>query len=149
MSPLSTYLVLLSSAIYTVLIALRLLRGKWSALVELVGLAVFVAALHWTTGFPEPTIAFGGRSPLVVIALMYASIILGTVCSYLFYLQGSFSWQTLLRPICISPILLLPVMGSIQGSSHMGTLQLLSLALLAFQNGFFWKVIFERAKKNA
>jgi hypothetical protein len=60
-------------------------------------------------------------------------------------LKGTFSWPDLLKPLCISPIVLLPLIGSVQGMKGLESMQVISFALLAFQNGFFWQVVLERA----
>jgi hypothetical protein len=51
----------------------------------------------------------------------------------------------LLKPLCVSPIVLLPLLGTLQGAMTLEPIQVLSFCLLSFQNGFFWRVIFERA----
>jgi hypothetical protein len=92
-------------------------------------------------------LAFGsGTSPTVVIFIMFAAIILGTAARYVFHLQSSFSWLDFAKPLCISPILLLPLIGSVQGAKDLQPMQVVSFALLAFQNGFFWQVVLERAQ---
>jgi hypothetical protein len=148
MSPLFTDLVLLSAAVYVLLIVWDLRVRRWTALFELGGLTFFLALLHWAVGFPRPAIAFGGTSTIQTIVILYIFTILGGVASYFFYLRGLFSWRAFLRPLFVSPILFMPLMGSIRASQNVETLQLISLALLAFQQGFFWKVVFERAQKK-
>ena len=92
-------------------------------------------------------VAFGpGTSPTLVVLIMFAAILLGTAARYMFYLQRKFSWLDFAKPLCISPILLLPLMGSIQGTRDLEPMQVFSFALLAFQNGFFWQVVLERAQ---
>jgi hypothetical protein len=49
----------------------------------------------------------------------------------------------------ISPILLLPLIGSIQAVKSLEAIQVASFALLAFQNGFFWQVVLQRAVPSA
>jgi hypothetical protein len=80
---------------------------------------------------------------------MFGGILSGIVARHIFYLSKAFSWLDLLKPLCISPIVLLPLMGSVQGMKELEAIQVVSFALLAFQNGFFWEVILERAKPQA
>ena len=47
------------------------------------------------------------------------------------------------EPLCISPILLFPLFGSVQGAEDLQPMQVVSFALLAFQNGFFWQVVLQ------
>jgi len=78
---------------------------------------------------------------------MFPAILLGIASSHIFHLQrGQFSWLDLLKPVCISPILLLPLMASLQGVGDLNDMQVISFALLAFQNGFFWRVVLTSAK---
>lgn len=44
--------------------------------------------------------------------------------------------------------MLLPLLGTLQDASQLEAIQVVSFCLLAFQNGFFWKVVFERAQKK-
>jgi len=92
-------------------------------------------------------VTFGpGASPSIsVLALIFTCILLGTVARYIFYLKGSFSWLDFLKPLCISPLLLLPLMGSIQSVKDLEPVQIASFGLLAFQNGFFWQSVLQRA----
>ena len=46
-------------------------------------------------------------------------------------------------------MLLLPLLGSLDGCGGLSTLQSASFVLLAFQNGFFWKKIFHQIRKQA
>lgn len=99
-----------------------------------------------TTGY----LAFGtGASQTMVILIMFGAILLGTAARYVFHLQARFSWLDFAKPLCISPILLLPLMGSVQGVKDLQPMQVVSFALLAFQNGFFWQVVLERAEPKS
>jgi hypothetical protein len=118
-------------------------RFLWqiAILVMLVALALFVSAAG--TGI----VSFGaGTSPIGTTAMMFAATLLGIAARYIFYLKKPFSWLDLLKPLCISPIILLPLIGSVQGTKELEPMQLISFGLLAFQNGFFWEVVLERAK---
>jgi hypothetical protein len=98
------------------------------------------------TGFPIPRIAtFGGRSPLVACALMLVAVMLGAAASYLFESKELFSWRELLRPMLTAPIILLPLLGSISPTGDLSDMQLVFLTLVAFQNGFFWKIVLQKA----
>ena len=104
--------------------------------------------LHLATGFPQPSTkqAFGGVSPLSAIGLMFVCIILGMAARCIFYLKRKFSWLAFVKPLCVSPIVLLPLVGSVQGLQELETIQMLSFGFLAFQNGFFWQVVLDSAK---
>jgi 1,4-dihydroxy-2-naphthoate octaprenyltransferase len=109
-----------------------------------IGLVVFI--LYILTGFPYPRQAFGGASPVVAVGLMFFCVLLGMIARYFFYQRGAFSWRRFLRPMCVSPIVLLPLIGTLEAQSSMTTIQLISIAVLAFQNGFFWTTVVEHAR---
>jgi hypothetical protein len=77
---------------------------------------------------------------------MFVAILLGVMAQYVFYLKGQFSGLDFVKPLCISPILLLPLIGSLQSVKELEPIQLVSFALLAFQNGFFWQTVLQRTK---
>jgi hypothetical protein len=134
-------------ALYLVLVLADWVRSRRHKrfLLELLPLAglLIVDVLIETTGY----LAFrAGASPTMVILIMFGAILLGTAARYIFFLQSRFSWLDFAKPLCISPILLLPLIGSIQGVRDLQPMQVVSFALLAFQNGFFWQVVLERAQ---
>jgi len=118
---------------------------------EMVILLGFIAILNVTTEFPFPSTkqAFGGVSPIVSIIVMFFCIIFGMVArTYYEFKDGEgVVLRSFLKPFCVSPIVLLPLIGAVQGTSDLEYIQLTSFGILAFQNGFFWKVVFGRAKK--
>jgi hypothetical protein len=110
------------------------------------GITLFIAA-----GFPLPGSrqAFGaGSGSLLLVGVMFLCIVLGMAARYFFYLRNPFDWLSLLKPLCVSPIVLLPILGTLQSPAELAPVQLVSFCLLAFQNGFFWRVVFERAQSN-
>lgn len=136
-------------ALYLVLILADWVRSRKHKrflleLLPLVGLLIVdVLIATETAGY----LAFGaGTSPTMVILIMFGAILLGTAARYVFHLQARFSWLDFAKPLCISPILLLPLIGSVQGVKDLQPMQVVSFALLAFQNGFFWQVVLERAQ---
>jgi hypothetical protein len=148
MSPLITNLLLLFMTIYGLFIAVDLLATRVvRSFIAQAGLLIGVCVLlRVTTGFPSTRRPFGGVSPELSIAIMFVCTILGISAQYLFGLRGRFSWRSLLKPLVISPIVLLPLIGSVQGSGGIQSLQLISFGFLAFQNGFFWRTVLERAQ---
>lgn len=153
MNPLITNLLLLFSGLYLVLLIVEgiITRSGKRVLIEGLLLAGFLFLLNRITGFPAPSSqqAFGGVSPLTAIGLMFLCTMLGIMAHYIFYLKGKFSWRAFLKPLVISPIVFLPLVGSVQSLTGLEPLQMISFAILAFQNGFFWKEVFGRVKKKA
>jgi hypothetical protein len=120
----------------------RVRRFIWefSILLVLIVLDVLIAnAVTGRVSFGEETSSWG------IVLVMLGCVILGIAARYVFYLKGAFSWLEFVKPLCISPIVLLPLIGSIQTVKTLEPMQVLSFGLLAFQNGFFWQVVLERA----
>lgn len=137
------------AAIYLIVILFDWIRSRRHKrflleLLPLVGLLILDVLIATAT---KGYLAFGaGASATTVILIMFGAILLGTAARYIFYLQTEFSWLDFVKPLCISPILLLPLIGSVQGVKDLQPVQVVSFALLAFQNGFFWEVVLERAR---
>ena len=152
MSPFINALLLLFSGLYLVLLLVEgiITRSGKRVLIEAVLLCAFLFLLNRITGFPEPSSqqAFGGISPLTAIGLMFLCTMLGIMAHYVFYLKGKFSWRAFLKPLVISPIVFLPLVGSVQSLTGLEPMQMISFAILAFQNGFFWKEVFGRVEKK-
>ena len=150
MSNIITYVIAACVAIYALVLVGDLTRTRPAKRVLLEGFAllVVVVVLYVATGFPMPSgrQAFGGLGPLPAIGLMFVCVLLGMAAQYVFYLRGPFSWLSFAKPLCVSPIVLLPLLGTLEGVSRVESIQLISFCVLAFQNGFFWMVVFERAK---
>lgn len=108
-------------------------------------LAFFV--LNITTGFPKPKVGFGDVDILLAIGIMFVCTLLGMIARYVHDMR-KFSWLSFLKPLVISPIVLVPMIGTVQGANSIEPVQLVSLGILAFQNGYFWKVVFERAQRR-
>ena len=152
MNPFVTNLLLLFSGMYLILLIIDgfTTRSVKRILIESLLLGVFLVLLNRITGFPAPSSlqAFGGVSPLTALGVMFVCTMLGIMAHYFFYLQGKFSWQEFLKPLVISPIIFLPLVGSVQSLTGLESMQMISFAILAFQNGFFWKEVFGRVKKK-
>jgi hypothetical protein len=114
------------------LLVVDLARGhRRRGTVGLILLVAFLIALYVTTGFPFPTegrVSFGGT-----ISVWWAIFA---------------TWLDFLRPIVVSPMVLLPLIGSLS-SGPLEAIQLFSMALLAFQNGYFWQQVLKDAKPRA
>jgi hypothetical protein len=155
MSPWITVLLILSLLLMAILgladaWATRSVR-KLSA--WLVTCLITALILHVALGFPNLTqqAAFGstaGLSQLLTVALMFVAILLGIVATYFFNLSGPFSWKDFLRPIAVSPLVLLPLIGSIQGA-ELQQIQVICILIIAFQNGFFWQQVLKDAKPKS
>ncbi len=150
MGTLITVIVALAAVLYLFLLLVECFRTqkRKSALIQLIALGAFVALLNNATGFPIPRISFGGVESHTVLAIMFVCIMVGIVSNYLFF-AVTFDWKEFLRPLLISPLLLMPLYGLIEGSQAIERMKLISLCLVSYQSGFFWKVLFEKIAKSA
>ena len=137
-------------AVYTAAIVIELLvRRRWlpfalEAIAVLIVIAIALLVNNSATG----RVAFGqGTSPVGTVAIMFVSTVCGIAARYVFYLRkGHFSWLDFLKPLTISPIVLLPLIGSVQTTAELTGMQVVSFGVLAFQNGFFWHAVLAGAK---
>jgi hypothetical protein len=135
------------------LLVVDLARGhRRRGTVGLILLVAFLIALYVTTGFPFPTegrVSFGGTiSVWWAIFAMFLGVVLGMIAQYVWTKPETFTWLDFLRPIVVSPMVLLPLIGSLS-SGPLEAIQLFSMALLAFQNGYFWQQVLKDAKPRA
>jgi len=150
MSPIITYLLIIFLALFGLFIIIELMVGRAvkKFVTQAAILFVVIVFLKVTTGFPATRVAFGGVTPIVAISIMFVCTLIGIAGHYFFYMKGKFAWRTFLKPLVISPIVLLPLIGSVQGTSDLEYVQMISFGILAFQNGFFWKEVLEHAKSH-
>jgi small-conductance mechanosensitive channel len=135
----------------SILIELALTRRAKRFLVEVGALAAVVIIALFLANAVTGRVAFGeGMSPLATVAWMFAATLLGIAARYVFYLQkGQFTWLDLVKPMAISPIVVLPLLGSVQTAGELKSMQVVSFAFIAFQNGFFWQTVLEAARPSA
>jgi hypothetical protein len=135
--------------VYLIVIVVDLLKSRrykrFAAEVLLLLGLLFVDVL--LTNATIGHVAFGADlAALPVILTMFVAVLCGIAARYVFYLRGKFSWLDCLKPLCVSPVVLLPLISSVQVAKDLQPIQIVSFALLAFQNGFFWQTVFERAR---
>jgi hypothetical protein len=109
-----------------------------AAFLGLSGGSFFANAIE-SKGGSEPT-------PWGLVGAMYAAMLIGIVAQTYYFGDGrsALSW---IKPALASPIIFIPLISSYQSSLssvvHVGLAELMML-LVSFQNGFFWKVIFDK-----
>lgn len=145
---LTSLLLKICAALYLLLIIADAIRSRSIKrfLLELLPLIALVVIVLFITQASTGYITFGsGTSQTTVVLIMLVCILLGIVARYIFYLRGQFSWLDFAKPLCISPILLIPLVGSVQALKELEAIQVISFALLAFQNGFFWQAVLQKS----
>jgi hypothetical protein len=106
-----------------------------------------LAMNHASTG---RVTAFGPDAAVRTVLVMFGAAVLGIVARYIFYLEkGQFSILDFAKPIVISPIVLLPLIASLQTTGELTGMQFVSFGLLAFQNGFFWQAVLAGREEHA
>src|ERR1700690_1628448 len=104
------------AGIYLVLIIVDLVRSRRlgravAEIVLLVGLIVMdILIASASAGY----ITFGsGISQVWVVVIMIPCVMLGTAAHFIFYRKGTFDWGDFLRPLVISPLVLLTMFGTV------------------------------------
>lgn len=118
-------------------------------LLLVIGVSV-VAAVFLRT---HETMGSGTQSvPWATVGLLYVSMITGMVAQYFyFYSRRKFRWRAFIKPFLASPIVFMPLVSAYQKAlTSLNAFELGDLMLLcvAFQNGFFWKVIFDKREEQ-
>lgn len=150
MSPGITYTVALLLVAVELLAILDLIRLRSTRrfVLQTAAVAGAVLLLYLTTGFPVPRgrQAFGMGYPVeLAVVVMLVGVVLGMAAHYVFHQHEGFSWRDFARPFVVSPIVLLPLIGTLEGGG-LEPVQLVCLVFLAFQNGFFWQQVLRDAK---
>jgi hypothetical protein len=150
MPPLVTYTFLVFASGYVVLLLVELLDRSsrravlWQSIAFLVGLLV----LHFSTGFPSFVQPFSVGAELLSILVVLVGVLFGIGANYCFYSRGGFRWVDFLKPLVLSPLVLLPLLGSLQVRAEMTAVQWVSIFCLGFQNGFFWRMVTKHVKNK-
>src|SRR5215831_10868118 len=165
MNATATTAIVLSAAVLTGWVVYRQFRQprRVTLVASLVALGIYLAALHWTFGFPS---VVGAESksgettapvfPAIVL-YMYVAMVLGMVSEYLYnYLDAGhsergFDLGSLIKPVLVSPLVFIPLASSLQTASVDLTLGIprFMLFLVAFENGFLWRGYFSRKMSGA
>ena len=90
--------------------------------------------------------------PWGTVGLLYVAMIVGMFAQYFyFYAELKFRWRSFIKPFLASPIIFMPLVSAYQKAlTGLDAFELgdLMLFLVAFQNGFFWKVIFDKKEEQ-
>lgn len=121
-------------------------KGGASLWIEVCCLIGYFALLRHWTGFPKPLIAFSEPISIVFLIGLQVSVMVGIFSNQLYAAPpGTLrSWDELAKPLLVAPLLLLPLLGSLEGCGKLSAIQGASFLLLGFQSGFFWRKVFQR-----
>ena len=95
-------------------------------------------------------VAYGNLDNLLLIALVYLGVLIGMVSQYFYGITESqtFSLRSFLRPLFVSPLVLLPLVDILQKVQTTTAIEYVSMTILGFQNGFFWQTVLKDAAKK-
>ena len=147
MSQWAIYSLVICIVLYTSIVVYESARSKnWKLLLlNLLLIFLFLLILNFTTGFPKYVISFGSVTPIFSIITLFLSTCFG-IAAWYYRNTKKPNFLDLSKTLVISPIILIPMIGTVQGSSSIEAVQMFTLSLLAFQNGYFWKTILDRSK---
>jgi len=91
--------------------------------------------------------------PWDMLGLLYVAMLFGVLSHHVFESGDgrAFCWKGFLKPLFASPLIFLPLASGYQSELHdlqRFTMADLMIVLAAFQNGFFWRVVFDKQKKG-
>ena len=149
MNPIANNILLFSMVLYSIFLVIEFYNSKkkQTIFIQIVIISVVTVVLFFMTGFPFPKVSFGTTTSIMTVSIMFGCVIFGIFSNYLFF-STTFTWREFLRPVLISPIVLMPLYGLVEGTPDIQNMKLISLCLISFQNGFFWKVLFEKISKS-
>jgi hypothetical protein len=149
---------LLISFLGLIFISLRqfvLSNNKRHLFINLILIVLCIFIVYKNFFFIETPVAKGPDNSdiYLIILICYIVMLLGMLCHFLFFhyvlsreKRGKFDWGRFLAPIFISPIIFIPIATTLQNSkvdfANPSTVNLM-IFLIAFQNGFFWKELFD------
>jgi hypothetical protein len=151
-----------SLAVLFLLALARALRTKGFLrfFVESLCIIAFTLLLRVLFGFPTPRVpvAKSASSDLAVAIALFLSMVCGMLAQFLFdhfsppqRERKRFEWGLFLRPVFASPVVFLPLLAAFQNAdidlTHLTSARFM-VFLVAFQNGFFWKEVFDKLRER-
>jgi len=108
--------------------------------------------LNFIKSFPKAN-TYGDDFPIeTIFFVILIAATLGTIARYIFDYKTNqvFSFLSLAKPIVITPIIILPIVGTLNTDHpNLKFMQFMCILLLSFQNGFFWRTILEKRIKSS
>lgn len=154
--PLLGYAVVLLSSLLLAIFAFRQYRSTGALsrfLIQLICILAYAAGVVYVFGSNAAPAAKGASEVqgfTVAVILLYICVLFGMVAESLYSWFGKtparrrskFDWGTMIRPILISPLILIPTVAAFQNANidltKLGYPWLLTM-LTAFEKGFLWK----------
>ena len=132
----------------------RLTGLSWRHYLYLAAFCIVVVAGVLITALGDSVQSKGNGVSWGRLAALYLSMVAGTIAQFFYYRKegAAFSVAEFVRPVLASPIVFVPLASAYQdamaedGDISLGFFMLL---LVAFQQGFIWKAIFDQQIKTA
>jgi hypothetical protein len=151
--PQAYWIIIAASLIVLAVVLVGRRRSHWPAALVSLGLAAVIlwrflgAPVDMGTTVPVIEVEPAGSLPWGLIGLLYLAMLAGMAAQYV-YLKSErarFRWHLFVKPVLLSPVVFLPLLAGLQDHLDGGPWNLARLMLLfiAFQNGFFWKTLFD------
>ncbi len=126
-------------------------RETWFSLWLVLVMATLVVTLVFSPSHERMT--DDQRPAWGLVGLLYLMVVVGMLAQHFYFRKEGkpLKWSALVRPFLASPIVFLPLLSGFQKAlSHVVAFGLpeLMMFLAAFQNGFFWKVVFDRQREG-
>ena len=153
MHPLLNTIVICLGVVYLMIVGLGFFEAskqRLSLWIEASFLLGYFLLLHAWTDFPRTMTSFSEPVSLTFLVSLQLSVVAGILSNRFFtaHADAPQSWSTLMRPLVVAPMLLLPLLGSLDGCGELTTIQTASFLLLGFQNGFFWRKVFQHIQSR-
>jgi hypothetical protein len=154
--PIFGYAVVLISGLLLALLSVQQYRERGAGtqlVLQLAGIAAYLAGILYFFGLPGTLVAKGPDQDqrfLAAVAVLYVFVLLGMVAQSFYswfdkspaQRRGKFDWGPTIKPILISPIVLIPTVAGFQNANidltRLGFPWLMIL-LTAFEKGFLWR----------
>jgi hypothetical protein len=132
-------------------------------LIQLACITVYVVGILYFFGPRRELAAKGGDEDqrfMAAVIVLYGCVLFGMVAESLYFWFGrtpaqrraKFDWGTIIKPLVISPIVLIPTVAAFQNANVDLTklgFPWLMIMLTAFEKGFLWKHIFAKTTAEA
>jgi hypothetical protein len=119
-----------------------------------IGVVLYVLIVYFLRESLGGRKSFGGEalevSHLWTLGAIVVGAVMGILARYVFDLErrSAFDWFSMLKPLCISPIVVIPLLATTQGHDTVAPFQVAMFWLLSFQNGFFWQAVLEKVRSR-
>jgi hypothetical protein len=160
MSPVMTYLTIVSFCGLLILIIFYFFKNRrWQpSLIQLVLLVIAFLFIYFLFISPKQVTQRGESSQdIYFVIVLYVFMLVGMLAQYIYArleqpkaVRPNFDLGLFLAPIFTSPIIFIPLLSAMQNANidfkNLTTPRIM-VFLVAFENGFFWKELFDHRRK--